>query len=147
ALARQAWDSNHLPRLHELLERHRPLPEQEDFRRFEWYHLWHLCHQERYTFGHPQAALCVAVSPDGKTAASGGGDNLVRVWDTAKGEQQFTLAGHKGPITCLAFSAKGTLLATCGSTDNTAVVWDLNIRAEKITIKGFKELASVAFSP
>jgi len=33
----------------------------------------------------------VAISPDGKTIASGGADNTIRFWDVASGKEQATL--------------------------------------------------------
>jgi len=51
----------------------------------------------------------VAFSPDGKTAASGGGygDNVIRLWDTATARELRLLRGHTpihNSITGLAFT-------------------------------------------
>src|SRR5262249_32984004 len=53
----------------------------------------------------------VAYSPDGKYLASGGLDQAVRVWDTATGREAFTVRGHAGGVTSLAFRPDGRSLA------------------------------------
>jgi WD40 repeat protein len=68
--------------------------------------------------GHDQAAASLAVSPDGRTLASGGGDSQICIWDTATNEQQLVLRGHRDAITDLCFSADGlTLWSTSADGD------------------------------
>lgn len=50
-------------------------------------------------------------------------DRTVRVWDVAAGTEVANLAGHSGPVLCLAVSPDAALLCT-GSTDQTIRVWD-----------------------
>ena len=50
--------------------------------------------------GHTGAVQAVAVTPDGRQAVSGSGDNTLRVWDLASGETVRTLSGHTGWVTC-----------------------------------------------
>jgi WD40 repeat protein len=52
-----------------------------------------------------------ALSPDGKTLATGSGAS-VNLWDVQTGQQFCALEGHTGPVTALAFSPDGRLLAT-----------------------------------
>ncbi|MBN9522397.1 serine/threonine protein kinase [bacterium] len=59
-------------------------------------------------------ALTVAVSPDGRRAASGGADGRVYVWQLAAGELAVTLAEHTGPVRAVAFSPTGRYLLTAG---------------------------------
>ena len=54
----------------------------------------------------------VAFSPDGKTIASGGDDNSVRLWDARSGRPRMTLAGHDSAVQAVAFSADEGLLAS-----------------------------------
>ena len=66
----------------------------------------------------------VAVSPNGETLASGGLDDIVRLWDTATGEPLGDpLTGHELAVESLVFSPDGTTLAT-GSSDTTVRLWD-----------------------
>ena len=70
----------------------------------------------------PVAAL--AVSPDGRTAATAGADGLVRRWEVGSGEAIGDgLAGHTGLVGSLAFSPDGKLLAS-GGDDRTVRLWD-----------------------
>ena len=66
----------------------------------------------------------VAVSADGRTAVSGGGDGTVRVWDLAGTAAPRVLTGHDGAVRGVAVSADGRT-AVSGGGDGTVRVWDL----------------------
>ena len=51
---------------------------------------------ERKLTGHKGWVRSVAVSPDGKWAASGSEDKTVKIWDLETGECRATLGGHTG---------------------------------------------------
>src|SRR5262249_865534 len=63
--------------------------------------------------GHTDEVRCVAISPDGKTIASGGADNTIRFWDVASGKEQAMLknAAVYG-VDSVAFSPDGKTLAS-----------------------------------
>jgi WD40 repeat protein len=74
---------------------------------------------------HKGWARAVAVSPDGKTVASCGNDNAVRLWKTSGGELVRTLEGHTSHVYNVAFHPDGTRLASC---DLKGIVKDWNLK-------------------
>jgi WD40 repeat protein len=101
--------------------------------------------------GHTDRVRSVAFSPDGKTLASGGWDNRIKVWDVATGREKATFRGHaEGDwITAVVFSPDGKLLAS-GSTDDTIKLWDVPTGKNTATLKSHSDTgsdSSLAFSP
>jgi WD40 repeat protein len=73
---------------------------------------------------HDRMVIGIAYSPDGKLVASGGWDNLVRLWEAKTGKEVRRLEGHAKPIYGVAFSPDGKLLVSNGQ-ENTIRVWDV----------------------
>ncbi len=73
---------------------------------------------------HADNVLSLAISKDGQKIASGGADNLAKVWDAATFKEVAKIEGHVGHITALAFTADGQWLAT-GSADKDLKVWEI----------------------
>ena len=69
-------------------------------------------------------AWCVAVTRDGKRAATGGADNVVRLWDVQTGKQTRQLAGHTAQVHGVAWSHDGRRLLSA-SYDKSARLWDV----------------------
>jgi WD40 repeat protein len=63
-----------------------------------------------------------AVSPDGRIVAVADGANVVMA-EAKTGKVLWKGSGHKAPVTALAFSPDGKLLAS-GSKDKTVYVWE-----------------------
>ena len=89
----------------------------------------------------------VAFSPDGKTLASGGGDNVINLWDIGTGKRKMTLVGHTHWVFSLAFSPDGKTLAS-GSVNSDIRLWDPHTGESKKTLTGHGDwVRSIAFSP
>jgi len=73
---------------------------------------------------HRWNAIAVALSPDGKLAATGGYDGIIRLWEVPSGKLVRVLVGHDSYIYGLAFSPDGQCLASTGSHDGTARIWN-----------------------
>jgi len=76
--------------------------------------------QQRFV-GHFDRVSALAVSDDGTTLASGGGDHNVIVWDTISGESQLVLNAHIAPVVDVFFGNDRFLYST--SHDNAVRVW------------------------
>jgi WD40 repeat protein/serine/threonine protein kinase len=85
----------------------------------------------------------LALSPDGKNAATVERGDVLRMWDCGNGRERFLLAGASK---CVAFSPDGKTLATGGS-ENTVKLWDATgpPRAWPITV-GHRRLTDLAYS-
>jgi WD40 repeat protein/mono/diheme cytochrome c family protein len=96
---------------------------------------------------HPDALYALALSPDGKTLATGSYDQRIKLWNAATGEFLRELKGHNGAINGLAFRRDGRVLASA-SADRTVKLWDASTGARLDTFsQPLKELYCVAFSP
>lgn len=82
---------------------------------------------------HHQATWGVSFSADGAILATGGADNVARLWDTASWQMRDELphkpmaesADYQNGVLCTAFSPNGKLLVT-GGLDGTIHVWKLD---------------------
>jgi WD40 repeat protein len=111
--------------------------------------------RERYRDGRctrmlraPGAAVgTVALNADASRALSGGPDKLVRLWDVAKGESVYALAGHTAAVNDVCFLPDGGR-ALSASEDGTLRLWDLHAATCLRTIPAHVSWVScVAASP
>jgi WD40 repeat protein len=66
----------------------------------------------------------LSVSPDGKTLASCGVDQVVRLWSTSDGKKQKELVGHNDDVLSVAFAPDGRSLVS-GDLPGVVKSWDL----------------------
>jgi WD40 repeat protein len=91
--------------------------------------------------GHREAVACLAITRDGRLAASAGGgtwpnavfhkgnDHVIRLWEIATGKEVQRFQGHEYVVTHLAFAPDGQhLLST--SADDTMRLWNLETGKE-----------------
>ena len=116
--------------------------------------------------GHTQSVNAVAFSPDNRWLASGGKDNVIKIWDLTNGNVLRTLYGHSSNINALAVSEDGQLLASgsgnvkddrdfgifikggvVGGEDNTVRIWNVQTGRELQVLRGHElPVGGVAFS-
>ena len=74
--------------------------------------------------GHTDPVYAIAWSPDGKTLATAGFDNTVRLWDAATRKEIKKYEGHTKLVLAVAIAPDGKHILS-GSQDNTAKIWDV----------------------
>jgi len=87
----------------------------------------------------PNRLLDVALAPDGSWLATGADDGVLRIWDTATGSKLREINVGAGPMTSLALSGNGTLLATGTLSDRTIRLWNTSTWEPVRTLKGHKD--------
>ncbi|MGY1702962.1 toll/interleukin-1 receptor domain-containing protein [Geodermatophilus sp. SYSU D00697] len=95
--------------------------------------LWDLERGERMgelVAGEDERIWSLALSPDGRTIASGGGvrSGDITLWDIETGNRTAVLTGHDDLVSGLAFTPDGTMLVS-SSHDGSIFLWDVDDRA------------------
>jgi RNA polymerase sigma factor (sigma-70 family) len=97
-------------------------------------------------FRHGGGVDCIVYSPDGKILATGGSDEVIRLWDAATGLPLRVLQDHQGHVHALAFSSDGKWLASAGDDTRFHVrVWETATGKVLHTFQGGG--SRVAFAP
>ncbi len=96
--------------------------------------------------GHRDVIYALALSPDGKTLATGSYDQKIKLWNVADGKERKTLSGHNGAVFGVAFRPDGKLLASA-SADRTVKLWDVSSGERRDTLsQPTKEQFAVTWS-
>ncbi|KAG2125778.1 quinon protein alcohol dehydrogenase-like superfamily [Suillus clintonianus] len=94
-----------------------------------------------------QEMLSMALSPNGKTVASGSRDRTVRLWNVETRKVIAKWTGHTRVVCTLCWSSDGKRVAS-GSWDGTARIWDVKSDKTVLTIKtGHRWVYAVMYSP
>lgn len=90
--------------------------------------------------GHSQAVLCLALSTDGKIAASASGNHEIGIWNLDSDKNQMVLLhmleGHNDTVKELVFTPEGNHLLSI-SLDRTLMVWEWRSGRLKKRFPGF----------
>ncbi|MFL5328861.1 MAG: protein kinase domain-containing protein [Gemmataceae bacterium] len=100
ALAQQALQNEQVPRLLDLLNRHRPAEGEADPRGFEWHYLWRLCHGEESSWRRAEKSNRIDLVADGHFALASSirGYEIVDITSRAArllGEKEFPIGWNR----------------------------------------------------
>ena len=140
-LASQAIENGQLERAQDLLHDQVKNPSEDDSRDFAWHVLWERATRQILPmYGHERDVTALAMSPDGRTLASGDKVGMVRLWDLRTGSPVFVLKGHTLSISRLVFSAEGSLLVSSADSDGHSpcevILWETATGRELAPIDG-----------
>jgi len=90
----------------------------------------------------------IEISPDSRMLASGGDDQIVRVWDLRSGRRLHTLVGHTNIVSSVVFSPDSKTLASSGD-DKTIKLWDTatGVLLRTLRSDALGHVLAIAFSP
>ncbi len=132
-LARELMLNGQVGLMAEVLNRERPLPDEEDLREFSWRYLWGQARNDLWLRGHQFPIEAVAVPPQGDYIASASADRTVRIWDRETGLLQATLAGFEREPHSLAVFPYGSSIVAINKTE---VGWGRKNGAAEVRVWG-----------
>ncbi|KAI9032276.1 quinon protein alcohol dehydrogenase-like superfamily [Hyaloraphidium curvatum] len=102
-----------------------------------------------FTSPRPAQFCSLAVDPSGEIVCAGSADTFeIFVWSVQTGRLVEVLAGHEGPVWCLAFDPSGSGRLYSGSWDKTVRVWDIFSRSGTVESLGHQsDVLAIAVRP
>src|SRR2546427_496545 len=88
-------------------------------------------------FRHDNSITSLAFAPNGKTVASAGGDETIRLWEVATGKDLGQFQGSEKGNMSVAFSPDGKTLAS-GGVDEIIRLWELAGGKELVSHRGHR---------
>jgi WD40 repeat protein/serine/threonine protein kinase len=96
--------------------------------------------------GHSEPVECLAVSPDGTLAVSGGWDKTLCLWDIPKRELLKSWQAHNKPIHAVAFTLDGQRILS--ASDRSVSIWDVRTQRQVGKLPDHsREVHALAVSP
>ncbi len=124
-LATEAWQSNDVPKMRELLDRHVPAAGEVDLRGFEWYFLRQQIGMQSRTVLKVESPLyTVRLSPDGRLLAVSGADAQIRLIDSSTFEPVRQIDSAQKEVNSVEFSPDGRRIVSAGD-DGSIAIWDV----------------------
>ncbi|HOW74017.1 MAG TPA: protein kinase [Phycisphaerae bacterium] len=152
-LVEQALADGDLGQARFLLNRHLPLPGQEDLRGWEWRYHWQQCRRDpafrEELLQHSDSVKHVAISPDDKWLAVGGVDGWVGLMDLAS-RQLRTLQPKSAGKAVVAFSPDSSRLFFTwdnGKSSSAVKLYDLSKEEVRLSLTQEAPITALAFSP
>lgn len=97
--------------------------------------------------GHEDTVRCLAFDAQGLVLASGGADDVVKIWDVASGILRRSLEPDGGTIYSVAFDSRSETLAS-GANDKKIKIWDYKTGELVRILEGHREAVwALAFDP
>ena len=99
---------------------------------------------------HSHEACQVSWSPDGKMLASGGNDDIVRIWDVTKwASPRYTFSEHKAAVKAIAWNPHDHSMVVTGggATDKTIKFWNARVGTMKKSVETSAQVCSLMWNP
>ena len=105
-------------------------------------------HQVGRLAGHQQEVCGLAWSPDGKTLATGGNDNIVQIWQLGRESPLHSITQHQSAVKALSWCPwQSSVLATAGGTvDRTIRVWQTNTMTQLVSTDTGSQVSSIVWN-
>jgi WD40 repeat protein len=94
--------------------------------------------------GHSGPLTSIAFSPNGRFLASGGADQVVKVWNIASKSEQHSFRGHSDWVTSVAFAKDGRAIVSA-SVDHSVLLWRF-VEDEATHVGHTRQVTAVAVS-